>query len=455
MEINPDDCLAFENVSIKDAMRIIEKNQHGFVVAVNKSRKVTGVVTDGDIRRGLIEKVSLDDKLSVCMNTNFIWASVEESREQILKKLDSQIRFIPVLDRDQKLKYIVSNKYFPLADEQNVYIRARAPVRVSFGGGGSDLTHYFKDSTGAVVNAAISIYSNCSMRVRSDSKIIVHSYDLNATLAADDLEGALIAKGPFGLIQAILHVANPKFGFELSIHSDFTVGSGLGGSATVAAAILGCFNQVRKDPWNQHELAEIAFQAERLHLGVAGGWQDQYASIFGGFNFIEFHKDENIVTPIRIQENIAAELEERLVLCNTGIEHSSGRIHEDQRKTMASSSVKRLVETNVQLARESCKNLLRGNLDGFGECLDNSWQLKKKFSTLISNNQIDDIYDGAMENGACGGKLLGAGSGGYFIFYTRPFKKFQFLVYVTSIGLMIERFRFEPEGLKTWVCRDN
>ena len=215
------------------------------------------------------------------------------------------------------------------------------------------------------------------MRVRSDSKIIVHSYDLNATLAADDLEGALIAKGPFGLIQDILHVANPKFGFELSIHSDFTVGSGLGGSATVAAAILGCFNQVRKDPWNQHELAEIAFQAERLHLGVAGGWQDQYASIFGGFNFIEFHKDENIVTPIRIQENIAAELEERLVLCNTGIEHSSGRIHEDQRKTMASSSVNRLVETNVQLARESCKNLLRGNLDGFGECLDNSWQLKK------------------------------------------------------------------------------
>ena len=98
-----------------------------------------------------------------------------------------------------------------------------------------------------------------------------------------------------------MHVVQPKYGFELYLNSDFPVGSGLGGSATLSAVVLGCFNMLRRDQWNQHELAEIAFQAERLHLGIAGGWQDQYAAVFGGFNFIEFDADENIISPIRLQ----------------------------------------------------------------------------------------------------------------------------------------------------------
>ena len=106
------------------------------------------------------------------------------------------------------------------------------------------------------------------MRVRDDSKIIISSLDLSETLYANNFEEALIKKGPFGLIQSLLHVVQPKYGFELSLNSDFPLGSGLGGSATISAVVLGCFNMLRKDKWNQHELAEIAFQAERLHLGL-------------------------------------------------------------------------------------------------------------------------------------------------------------------------------------------
>ena len=161
-------------------------------------------------------------------------------------------------------------------------------MRVSFGGGGSDLTHYFRTNSGAVVNAAVSIYSHGSMRVREDSKIIIRSLDLDASLTANSLEEALMQKGPFGLIQSLLHVVQPNYGFELYLNSDYPVGSGLGGSATLSAVVLGCFNMLRKDKWTQHELAEIAFQAERLHLGIAGGWQDQYAAVFGGFNLLNF-----------------------------------------------------------------------------------------------------------------------------------------------------------------------
>jgi D-glycero-alpha-D-manno-heptose-7-phosphate kinase len=454
MEIDIDKCTVDESAPIQEALKIIEENHNGFVLTVDACERVTGIATDGDIRRAMIDGVSLDDAISSCSNADFLWASIDESREQLIKKLDSHIRFIPVLDSAHKLKHIVSNNFLPLADQQGVYIRARAPVRMSFGGGGSDLTHYFKDSDGAVINAAISLYSNGLMRVRSDSKIIINSHDLNATMTADNLEDAISQKGPFGLIQSILHVAQPTYGFELSLYSDFSVGSGLGGSATLSAVVLGCFNEVRTDPWSQYELAEIAFQAERLHLGIAGGWQDQYASIFGGFNFIEFHKDENIVNPIRVHANLTSELEESLVLCDTGIGHHSGNIHEDQKETMSSSNVKKLVVANVKLTNTIRKHLLRGDLEKFGECLDAGWQIKRKFSSMISNKHIDAIYNGAMENGASGGKLLGAGGGGYFVFYVRAFKRFQLLNYLKSKNLTIQNFRFESEGLKTWRRRN-
>lgn len=453
MSIDINNCIVDERTSIKEALKKINENQYGFVFTTDQNLKVTGLATDGDIRRALIDGSNLEDNILTCTNHNFIRASLDTPREQLIKKLDTHIQFIPILDNDQKLQYVVSNDFLPLTNEQDVYIRARAPVRMSFGGGGSDLTHYFNATSGAVINAAISIFSHAVLKIRSDTKIIIRSQDLRATLRANNLQEALQQQGPFGLILSILKAVQPSFGFELSLNSDFNVGSGLGGSATLSAVILGCFNKLRKDPWNQYELAEIAFQAERLHLGIAGGWQDQYASVFGGFNFIEFNADENIVNPIRVHPDTILELEASLILCDTGIGHHSGNIHNDQKNTMSSSAVKEMVDENVRLCYAIRNHLLRGNLEKFGECLDTSWQLKRNFSKMISNNHIDDIYNGAIANGALGGKLLGAGGGGHFIFYVRPFEKFRLLDYLKSKNLTIQNFRFEHNGLITWSSR--
>ena len=447
-------CIVDETISIRGALKKVEENHHGFVFLRNSEEQIVGLATDGDIRRGLIRDVSLDDLITSCANHEFVWASVDTSREQLIKQLDGHIKFIPVLDDQRKLHHIVSNDFLPLSDEQELYIRARAPVRISFGGGGSDLTHYFKTTSGAVINAAISIYSHGVMRVRADSKIIISSEDLGATLSAKDLSDALNQNGLFGLIQSILHVVQPKFGFELLLNSDFPLGSGLGGSATLSAVVLGCFNKLRKDPWSQHEVAEIAFQAERLRLGIAGGWQDQYASVFGGFNFIEFHADENIVTPIRVNPDVVAELEESLVLCDTGLDHHSGNIHEDQKETMSSAAVRAMVDANVKLSYTIRNYLLKNNLQKFGESLNASWQLKRNFSKMITNEHIDSLYNGALSNGAVGGKLLGAGGGGHFIFFVRPFEKFRLLKYLESRDLSVQQFRFEQDGLKTWSSRE-
>jgi D-glycero-alpha-D-manno-heptose-7-phosphate kinase len=425
------------------------------IFTVNENNIVIGLATDGDIRRGLLNGLTLDSLINECHNTKFKFSNEETSRENLIKQLDLQTHFIPVLDQEKKLVSIITKDDFPINDEQDIYIRARAPVRISFGGGGSDVSYYFKDEGGAVINTAISIYSHATMKVRHDSRIIIKSFDLKETLTANNLEEALIYSGKLGLFKALLHVVKPSYGFELDVHSDFPVASGLGGSATVCAAVLGCFNAKREDKWTQHELAEIAFQAERLYLGVSGGWQDQYASIFGGFNFIEFNAERNVVNPLKIQEQDLLELEECLVLCDTGTSHNSGNIHIEQKENMSDYNVRKMVKENVSLSYQIKNNILRGEFELFGRALDQTWQLKKKFSKSITNTYINNIYSGAIENGALGGKLLGAGGGGFFVFYVPPFKKHDLLEYFQSIGLEVKPFCFESDGLKIWTSRIN
>jgi D-glycero-alpha-D-manno-heptose-7-phosphate kinase len=443
-----------ETRSLKEAMAKIQENTLGVVFLCDPHSAVVAILSDGDIRRYLIGGGGIDDPTSKCGNYDFIWGGSNSTRESILKKLDSRICKIPILDADRRLVDLVTRDNFPARSEQPTYARARAPVRISFGGGGSDLTHYFTESEGAVINTAITLYSHATLKLRQDDKIKIVSRDLNGQLEADNIRTALSKPGNFGLIQAVLKTVDPNCGFELYLHSDFQIGSGLGGSATLAVTILACFNQFRVDRWDPYEIAELAYQAERLTLGVSGGWQDQYAAVFGGFNFIEFREEKNIVHPLRIDSNIAAELEECLVLCDTRIEHDSGRIHDHQREQLSQRRVKESVGENVRICYELRDLLLKGDLSNFGALLDKSWSIKKRFSNRITTTYIDELYDGAKQNGALGGKLLGAGGGGHLIFFTTPQNKFDLIGYLESRGLAAQPFRFENEGVKSWVARE-
>jgi D-glycero-alpha-D-manno-heptose-7-phosphate kinase len=446
--------LISEGAPLRDALTRIEANHHGIILTIDFAGTVIGLATDGDIRRKLLEGVSLDSPIAECANRDFVWADPATPRENLLKKFDHRIRIIPLLNAERQLTGVVSRDHLPVQAEEPVYARARSPVRISFGGGGSDLTHYFAGDAGAVINTTISLYSHATLRLRDDEKVIVRSLDLGESLCADDLQSALKQQGRFGLIQSLLKAVHPDFGFELFLHSDFPMNSGLGGSAVVSAAVLGCFNQFRRDQWDLHELAELAFQAERLYLGVAGGWQDQYATVFGGFNFMEFRMDQNIVHPLRIPADTLLELEESLILCDTRTTHDSGDIHQDQRQQMQQESVRRHVQTNVELSYRMRNQLLRGQLFQFGQSLHEAWQFKRQFSSKISTAQLDQIYDDARKHGAVGGKLLGAGGGGFFLFYVPPFCKHELMASLEDAGLKIRPFRFEQEGLRAWTARE-
>jgi len=443
-----------EHATLRDALEKISANKYGMILAINQDNEVVGLATDGDIRDKILLGIGLEDSISLCVSPNFVWADLTTPRETILKLLDRNIRVIPVLNSARKLVGIFSRENFPILLEERTYVRSRAPVRVSFGGGGSDLTNFFEGEEGAVINATIALFTHATLRIRNDKHIVIYSQDLNEQFEASNLQSALKQNGNFGLVQALLKAIQPTFGFELYLHSDFPMRSGLGGSAVVAAAILGCFNQLRQDRWDSHELAELAFQAERLYFGIGGGWQDQYATVFGGFNFMEFRMDQNIVHPLRINSEVLLELEESLVLCDTGIPHNSGAIHMDQREQLKKENIRELVQSNVEITYLMRNHLLRGRLNEFGQLLDRSWQLKRQFSSKISSNQLDKIYESAIAHGALGGKLLGAGGGGFFLFYVPPFDKFRLTNKLKAEGLKIQAFQFEYNGMRAWSVRE-
>jgi D-glycero-alpha-D-manno-heptose-7-phosphate kinase len=440
--------------TVREAFVNINNNKLGIIFITNDKNQVLGCATDGDIRDKLLSGVKLDDSINLCCNNNFVHVNENTERELIIKKFDSDIKIIPVLNDNLELVRLLTPNDFPIDKETQVIARSKSPVRISFGGGGSDLTHYFNEKNGAVINATISLFSHATLEKRNDKKIFIFSSDLNSTLKANNLKDAVTKKGQFGLILKILELISPDFGFDLHLRSDYPMNSGLGGSAVIISAIIGCFNEFRIDKWNKYEIAEMAYQSERLMYNISGGWQDQYATVFGGINLIEFKKDNNIINSLRIDDETILELKENLILCDTCISHNSSGIHDDQKKELENKEgINDLVRQNVELTYSIRDSLIKGDLTKFGQQLNQGWRNKKQFSKKISNKKLDEIYNTAIDAGALGGKLLGAGGGGFFLFYCDPMKRWNVVKSLSNIKANVIEFDFETNGLISWKIR--
>ena len=450
----PENICISSTASIQDAFRQLNSNRMGILFAEDASSRIVGCVTDGDIRRHLLMDDDLNVQLCSFMNTGFVWARAGTSREQILKLLDHRVQLVPILDDEQQLIDICSRDEFAADTESEVFARCRAPARITFGGGGTDLTHFFVDQGGVVINVTINKYAHATVRKRADSSVRIYSHDLKRTVEAVSLAD-LKTDGVLDLLVSVVKLIKPTFGFEMEVAADYPVGSGLGGSAAVAAAVIGCFNEFRSDPWDRHQISEMAFQAERLILSIPGGWQDQYATVFGGFNYMEFSADHNVILPLRLDQKTVAELEEALVLCYTGRSHDSGAIHRDQRARLMApeSNASNSGSKKKELTLEMKRKLLRGDVYGYGKLLQEAWLLKRQDSPMITDSEIDQIYSRAMANGALGGKLLGAGGGGYFLFFVPPFQQYRVVDALSQQGYRCERIMFDEFGLRSWRTR--
>jgi D-glycero-alpha-D-manno-heptose-7-phosphate kinase len=332
-------------------------------------------------------------------------------------------------------------------------IRAKAPLRISFAGGGTDVPPYPEREGGCVLNATIDHYAWGSLQPRDDGRIRIESVDLGISFDCH-VESKLEFDGQLDLVKATivrLEAQNSK-GFDVFLHSDAPPGSGLGSSSALIVGLVGLVQEFKNSPQTDYEVAQLAYSIERQDLGIQGGSQDQYASSFGGFNFMEFCGDRVIVNPLRIHQDIVNELEHNLLLCYTGTTRRSDKIIEDQTKRFEEKqeATLRALGEQKQLAIDMKNALLMRRLDDFGDLLHSSWESKKNISPRISNSWIDEMYETARKSGAIGGKITGAGGGGYMLLYCEFQKKHKVIEALKQLGAMPTEFAFESRGLQTW-----
>ncbi len=335
--------------------------------------------------------------------------------------------------------------------------RAKAPLRVSFAGGGTDVPPFPAQEGGLVLNATINRYAYGTLRPRQDEQIRIESADLD--LSVDyRREEPLIFDGKLDLVKAAirkLEGSEPR-GFDLFLRSNAPPGSGLGSSSTLMVTLIGLLKDFHGLPLTDYEIADLSYVVERHEAGIKGGLQDQYAATFGGFNFIELEADRVLVNPLRIPRSTVNELEHNMLLCYTGATRRSDHIIEDQTARLEGGDAGTLegLRQGKEFAVEMKNALLRGRTDAFGDLLHQSWEAKKKLSPRIATPFIEEAYEVARRAGALGGKVTGAGGGGFMLFYCVFERKHEVARALAELGANATEFAFEPSGLQTWTISD-
>jgi D-glycero-alpha-D-manno-heptose-7-phosphate kinase len=332
-------------------------------------------------------------------------------------------------------------------------IRAKAPLRISFAGGGTDVPPFPQREGGCVLSSTINRYAWGTLQPRDDGQICINSLDFGVSLSyasRDELD----YDGELDLAKAAIKrlAGDQAVGYDLYLHSDAPPGSGLGSSSAMMVALVGLLKEFHGLPLTDYEVAELAYEIERIDLAIKGGMQDQYAAAFGGFNFMEFLADRVVVNQLKVSRDIINELEYSLLIGNTGKLRLSSHIIDDQvrRYEQGDADTNDALRELKALTTEMKNALLHRKLDEFGRLLDLEWQHKRRMSPRISSPELDDLYAAALKEGAIGGKITGAGGGGYMLLYCRFDRKPAIRERMAEMGVHMSEVSLEPLGLQTW-----
>jgi D-glycero-alpha-D-manno-heptose-7-phosphate kinase len=321
-------------------------------------------------------------------------------------------------------------------------IIARSPLRITLGGGGTDLASYYGEHEGFLVAAAIDKYVYVTVMRPFKPGVYLKYSALEQVAAVADVKHPIIREA-----LQLLNLDVPQI--EITTLADIPAGTGLGSSGSFTTALLkALFTHCRKVAHSQ-ELAELACDIEINRLGEPIGKQDQYIAAFGGITCLTFHKDHRVtVQPLRVSMETMFDLEDNLLLFFTGFNRSAGSVLKDQhdRSQARDAGILRNLDYVKSLGYRSKEALESGDLVRFGELMHEHWEYKKRRSDAVSNQQIDRWYSLAMKNGAIGGKLVGAGGGGFLMFYARDRNRLRQTM--IEAGLEEVRFRFDFEGTK-------
>jgi D-glycero-alpha-D-manno-heptose-7-phosphate kinase len=325
----------------------------------------------------------------------------------------------------------------------------RSPVRISFGGGGTDLPAYYEQFGGAVLSAAINKYFYTILGRRADGRVQIISSDLRVFEAWQDLTNLQICGNPLEIPLAVLKEMNCKVAVDLFLASEIPPGTGLGSSASVCVNVLKTLATYLHQPVSKYDLAEQAFHIARNVLGRNIGKQDEYAAAFGGVNYFTFEPGGIVsAEAISLAPSVSQELQAHLMLFFTGAAHNSWSILKEQETSTRQGSgtaVEALHEVKV-LGAEMRDALRRENLHRLGELLHLGWMAKRRVSAKISDARIDSLYDLARQHGAIGGKITGAGGGGFLLLYCAPSDQKSVREALQGQGLQEMTFAFDMQG---------
>ncbi len=315
-------------------------------------------------------------------------------------------------------------------------IITKTPFRISFAGGGSDMAAFYEKYGGCVLSTSISKYMYISIHPYFEADKTLLKYSENELVDSyDQIRHSIFRRV---LTDMDIH------GVEISSTADVPGGTGLGSSSTFTVGLLNTLYCYKGKYVSKGDLAEMACQVEIEKLGNPIGKQDQYAAAFGGLNFIRFNRDGSVsVEPIMMRKETYKQLEKNLMMFFTGSTRSANTILGQQKKNISQSDKARNLLQMCDLAEQMRKSLQSDDISSFGHYLNEGWMLKKELASGISNPAIDEAYELAMKNGALGGKLLGAGGGGFLLFYCPEERQEQLK---QAIGLPAFDFRFERDG---------
>ncbi|MCR5276693.1 MAG: dehydrogenase [Bacteroidales bacterium] len=341
-------------------------------------------------------------------------------------------------------------------------IRSKAPLRLGLAGGGSDVSPYSDLYGGIVLNATINLYAYCTIEETFDGEITIRSYDSGCfetypATAELEVDGkASLIKGVYNRIIRDFRLST--HGFRITTYNDAPAGSGLGTSSTMVVCILKAFVEWFRLPLGDYEISRLAYEIERLDLNLSGGKQDQYAAAFGGFNYMEFlRNDLVIVNPLKIKRWIVDELEASMVLFFTGASRSSAAIIDEQRKNTSSGNQAAIEAMHriKQSAADMKLALINGDMNEFARILGSAWEDKKKMAGSITNPSIQKIFDVALAAGAKAGKVSGAGGGGFIMFVVDPARKQDVINALERQEGYVMPFQFTDGGAHGWKIYDN
>jgi len=335
--------------------------------------------------------------------------------------------------------------------------RSKAPLRIGLAGGGTDVSPYCDIYGGAILNATISLYAYATIEPLDGNEIIFEAVDRNERVVYE-LAPELPVDNQLDLASGVYNRLVREFGpmpsaFRLTTFVDAPAGSGLGTSSTLVVAIIGVFAEWLRLPLGEYDVAHLAYEVEREELRMAGGKQDQYAATFGGVNYMEFYGEGRvIVNPLRIKTQYLNELENNLLLYFTATSRRSADIIEVQSRNVADKN-EVSIEAMHQLKEQSRmmkEALLRGRVHDIGGILDYGFRFKKQMAAGISNDRMDAIYEGALKAGSTGGKISGAGGGGFMMFYCPGNTRYAVQTALKSFGGELKEYQFTERGLFTW-----